>query len=355
MSARGRVALGAVAVLVGLVPALRADEARFVNARLTSHSAAAGLSGTFEALQGTIATEPAWIGYAVPGTSRGDGCCERCLERDGSGSRCSNGKEASPETASKGVVRLEAPEEIAVLFRVEAGAVGRIRTFPSRCAKDAAGRRIEWLTDVKPAESTALLASFVARGTGGELFESALAAIAFHADTSADALLDRFAAAGQALHLRKQATFWMGVARGRPGYLTLARLVREDAAPELREHVVFALTQSHEPAAVEAIIEVARHDSSPQVRGQALFWLGQKASRRSADILVSAVENDPEAEVKEKAVFALSQLPRDEGVPLLVHQARTNKDPRVRQKAMFWLGQSGDPRALRLFEEILAR
>ncbi len=58
-------------------------------------------------------------------------------------------------------------------------------------------------------------------------------------------------------------------------------------------------------------------------------------------------------DVKESAVFALSQQPRDAGVPALIRIARTHPSPGVRKKALFWLGQSEDPRALALFEEIL--
>ena len=52
-------------------------------------------------------------------------------------------------------------------------------------------------------------------------------------------------------------------------------------------------------------------------------------------------------------MFAVSQLPRDQGVPLLVEVARTHRDPEIRRKALFWLGQSGDPRAIDVFEELL--
>ena len=54
-----------------------------------------------------------------------------------------------------------------------------------------------------------------------------------------------------------------------------------------------------------------------------------------------------------QAVFALSQLPRDRGVPLLIGVARTHVNPRVRKQAIFWLGQSEDPRALALIEELI--
>ena len=67
----------------------------------------------------------------------------------------------------------------------------------------------------------------------------------------------------------------------------------------------------------------------------------------------TAVDDDPEIEVKKKAVFALSQLPKDESVPLLMSLARTHQSYEVRKQAMFWLGQSGDPRALAFFEDVL--
>lgn len=58
--------------------------------------------------------------------------------------------------------------------------------------------------------------------------------------------------------------------------------------------------------------------------------------------------------VRETAVFALYERPKDEGVPALIHVAQTNRDPSVRKKALCWLGRSNDPRALALFETILA-
>jgi HEAT repeat protein len=65
------------------------------------------------------------------------------------------------------------------------------------------------------------------------------------------------------------------------------------------------------------------------------------------------VDDRGDLEVREHAVFALSQRPAEEGVPALIRIARTNPHPELRRKALFWLGQSEDPRALTLFEEIL--
>src|ERR671937_1710437 len=68
----------------------------------------------------------------------------------------------SPSSAT-GPVRLEGPETMFVLFRVEQKAVQKIRTFTPECELDAGGRTIHWLEGVAPADSVALLASLVSR------------------------------------------------------------------------------------------------------------------------------------------------------------------------------------------------
>ena len=87
-----------------------------------------------------------------------------------------------------------------------------------------------------------------------------------------------------------------------------------------------------------------------------MFWLGQAAGDAATRGLTDLVaDGDQDHEVRESAVFALSQRPHDEGVPALIRIAKDNKDPDLRRKAIFWLGQSDDPRALSLFEELLTK
>jgi hypothetical protein len=109
-----------------------------------------------------------------------------------------------------------------------------------------------------------------------------------------------------------------------------------------------------------ALLAIARDTATRprSTRQEAAFWLS-----RFAGGAVLGHRNDPMAEtetepgdnddLKSHAVFVLSQLPRGEGVPSLLDVARTNRDPHVRSQALFWLGQSGDPRALALFELLL--
>jgi hypothetical protein len=105
------------------------------------------------------------------------------------------------------------------------------------------------------------------------------------------------------------------------------------------------------------LLKIAKADKvSRKVKRSAVFWLGQAAGDAATRGLTDLVDDgNTDHEVRETAVFALSQRPRDEGVPALIQIARQNKDPDLRRKAIFWLGQSDDPRALSLFEELLTR
>jgi hypothetical protein len=104
-----------------------------------------------------------------------------------------------------------------------------------------------------------------------------------------------------------------------------------------------------------SLLRLARNTQLPEERRRtAIFWLGQAAGAAATEALDSvAAHDDTSRELRKQAVFALSQRPADEGVPALIRIARSNRDPELRKTALFWLGQSEDPRALDLFEEIL--
>ena len=104
-----------------------------------------------------------------------------------------------------------------------------------------------------------------------------------------------------------------------------------------------------------SLLRLARSPQLPEERRRtAIFWLGQAAGAAVAGALDSIVEDESGGrEIRKHAVFALSQRSPDEAVPALIRIARTNRDPELKRTALFWLGQSEDPRALDLFEEIL--
>jgi len=297
------------------------------NARMETRAAAGGLDATLRAIE-NAQSSPAWIGYAVP-IIPGDRqmCCwnnsvRGCFLEPGSNDR-------TVVVANNQTIKLEGPTELVVLYRVENRQVGKVRSFSPECDLDAGGLPFIWLTSVNAAESVKLLEGIVRDSAGAareqtRRADSAVSAIAMHADPAAEQALEDLLAASQ--------------------------------PDELRRRAVVGLAQRNNPQALNILVGVAHNDKSPHVRGQALFWLAQRVGQKVAESAINdAIANDPETEVKKKAVFALTQMPSGEGVPLLIQVARANRNPEVRKQAMFWLGQSKDERALAFIEEVLAK
>jgi HEAT repeat protein len=345
---------------------------RVTNGRLVPQAGGGALDTTFRRLV-AAQTEPGWIGYTVPVVSRAEGrlCCsgdtwisDGIVFTNGRIATC--GLEPSSTTTRRGSdqpavmqnpVRLEGPDAVVVLYRVEDKAVQRIRIFSPDCELDAGGRTIAWLEGVGGADSVRLLATFVSRAEvkSDRLTDSAISAIAMHRDAAADAELERLGTVTNPEFVRKKVTFWMGNARGPRGFEAVKKIARDDPSEEVRKSAMFGLSQSGEAQSVPELVRFARQDASAKVRGEAIFWLAQKAGQRAATEITAAIDNDPDTDVKKRAVFALSQLPKDEGIPLLIKVAKGNQNPAVRKQAMFWLGQSKDPRALDFFAEVLAK
>lgn len=142
-------------------------------------------------------------------------------------------------------------------------------------------------------------------------------------------------------------------ARAAADYLLgLAEGSRDGGAKE----AIFPATIADSVESWPRLLRIARNDAThTETRRQAVFWLSQQAGDEVTRGIADLVDDDDEdREVREHAVFALSQRPRDESVPALIRIARTHRDPHIRKQALFWLGQSGDSRALALFEEILS-
>ncbi len=135
--------------------------------------------------------------------------------------------------------------------------------------------------------------------------------------------------------------------------LELAARLPEKSAEEAIQAAVAARDAETWPA----LLDISRDRSRPSdVRSMALFWVAQEAGSAAADELAGiAVASDEDPEVQEAAVFAITQLPGDRGTDLLLNLARSNRNPAIIETVYFWLGQSEDPRATDLFEEVLLR
>ena len=317
------------------VAQLGAQPKLLVNAKLDSRPASAGLEQTFRPLV-TGQPQPAWIGYSVPSIRTFMGCD---YVRDG--------------WSQPGVVHLEPPDHAVILFRVDGGKVERIRSLSPDCEIDAGDLPVHWLTDVKPAESVALLNTFATQRE--RYMDGAMNAIAMHSDPAADAALQKFLAPDQPESIRLRVVSWFGPSRGRRGYDVLKGLIANDPNERVRERAISTLGNSKEPEAVELLIATARKDPNARMRMQALSALNRHTGANVLATFKDAIENDQDIQVKRRAVSALQSMPDGEGVPLLIQLAKTTQNAEVRKQAMSTLGNSRDGRAVTFFEEVLKK
>jgi HEAT repeat protein len=84
--------------------------------------------------------------------------------------------------------------------------------------------------------------------------------------------------------------------------------------------------------------------------------LGELAGKRSFEFLsATAQSTDGNAEVQVQAVRSIAERKSDETVPLLIKIAKTHPNLMVRKQEIRSLSESGDPRAVDYFREVLTK
>jgi hypothetical protein len=313
---------------------LAAQPKLLVNAKLDTKSAAAGLEREFKALL-TAQPQPAWIGYEVPAVRGAEMGCE--YVRDG--------------INTAGIVHLEPPDHAVIMFRVEGNTVGKLRNLSPDCEIDAGDLPVHWLTEVAPAQSVALLASYVPQR---ELDSNgALGAIAAHNDPAADPVLDRYLAPNQPEWLRKRVASLEGSERGQHGVEALKNVIANDVSESVKQSALSGLARNKEPQALSLLIDTAKNAREPRTRAQAISSLNRKQGKAVLDAINAAIASDPDVQVRRRGVDALASMPDGDGIPALIQLVKNSKDQDVRKQAMNKLQNSHDARAEAFFEEVL--
>ena len=182
-------------------------------------------------------------------------------------------------------------------------------------------------------------------------------------------------AVGNSVDEQPAFTFLLGVAKNDPDWESrrtairqLGHFQRDDAVEELikiyssdsnveiKKTALRALSESKSTRAEDKLFEIARSNEPLDVRRQAIRLLGERVSQRSFDFLsTTAQSTDANAEVQVQAVRAIGERRAEESVPLLIKIARTHPNQLVRKQAIRSLGESGDPRAIDFFREVLSK
>ena len=146
--------------------------------------------------------------------------------------------------------------------------------------------------------------------------------------------------------------FWLGQEGDTSSISFLRTLYGRTTSADLKEKILFAVSQSNTAGAQAWLLDVAQNPKeSMEARKQALFWASQNgASVASLSKLYGQLQ---EPELKEQLIFVLGQSSDPAAVTKLLDIAKNDPDKELRKKAIFWLGQSNDPRAAQALESIL--
>jgi TolA-binding protein len=120
----------------------------------------------------------------------------------------------------------------------------------------------------------------------------------------------------------------------------------------IRQKILFSLSQMREQGNDEWLLQVATNQRhTVETRKQALFSAGQAGVSTAA--LSALYPRLTDRELKEHLIFVLSQKHDADAITRLIEIAKTDPDRELRKKAIFWLGQSNDPRVKDFLLEII--
>ncbi len=164
---------------------------------------------------------------------------------------------------------------------------------------------------------------------------------------------------GNDADMRRHAIHMLAEVEGEAMLGELLKLYDAEQSNDVRRQLLHVFSEMKSTRAEDKLFEVARGaggagGANADLRRHAIHMIGERAGKRSLDLLRETVESSSaETQVQMQAVHAISERPADEAVPLLIKVARTHPNQQVRRRALHVLGESGDPRALDFFREVL--
>lgn len=126
----------------------------------------------------------------------------------------------------------------------------------------------------------------------------------------------------------------------------------DKASPTFKKKIIFGLSQFESPKASMKLRQIAEGDADMEARKDAIFWIVESGGDDAIDLLESLMSPDQPVEIQKKVVFAYSQLD-EAGVDPLINIAKTSEHKDVRKDAVFWLGQTGGPKVVAFYADLL--
>ncbi len=210
-----------------------------------------------------------------------------------------------------------------------------------------------WLSQVGSDRAVTALDSILRSATDPELQDKAIFALGQIHQGRAGQILRDYAASERAPdEAREKAIFWLGQQHSQENAAFLRGLYAKLTGEELKEKVIFSLSQMGGADNGRWLMDIALNEREPvEMRKKALFWVGQTGG--NLDQLAGLYDRMQNQDMKEQLIFVYSQRHEAAALDQLIRIAKTEQDKELRKKAIFWLGQSHDPRAAQVLLEII--
>ena len=218
---------------------------------------------------------------------------------------------------------------------------------------DVRQQAVFWLSQVGSDRAVAALDSIARNASDEELRDKALFSLSqIHGDRALQALRDYASREDAPEESRTRAVFWLGQRHDPQSAVFLRDLYGRTGNPELKERILFSLSQMRSPETTRWLLDQAvDQGQGVELRKKAIFW----ASQSGADIgdLVRLYDRTTDHDIREQLIFVYSQRRDAAAMDKMIDIARHEMDRELRNKAVFWLGQSHDPRAAQALLEII--
>lgn len=210
-----------------------------------------------------------------------------------------------------------------------------------------------WLSQVGSETAVSALDSILRSSKDEELQKKAIFSLSQMDNPRATAIIRAYAErGGTSTEVQEQAIFWLGQQSTSENATFLKGLYKKLTNDELREKVIFSLSQMHDQNSERWLMDLATDETeNVEMRKKALFWAGQQGA--SITELVSLYGKMKNPEMKQQLIFVYSQRHETQAVDKLIAIAKSDPDKELRKKAIFWLSQSDDPRAATLLQELI--
>lgn len=210
-----------------------------------------------------------------------------------------------------------------------------------------------WLSQTGSETAVSALDSILRTSKDTELQKKAIFSLSQMDSPRASAIIRSYAERTDTpSEVQEQAIFWIGQHDSPENAAFLKSLYKRLSNEELKEKVIFSLSQMEGQGSGKWLMDLATDETEPiEMRKKALFWAGQTGT--SITDLIGLYGRTKNSEIKEQLIFVYSQRGDKASMDKLLDIAKNEPDKELKKKAIFWLSQSDDPRAAGFLQSII--